>query len=490
MNIPGFYFDKQKNRYFKVTNGALTQNSTYHNNEVEREKRQLKYQQEKEQIKMTKGIANQSLKYKLIYKNHTGLNSRLGLIRLNPSLLEYQRLCHLRMKKFIHYNGQECKIWDKFKYKDDIYLIVTNQVRNFMSINVSKVLSNQSQIIPSEEVIFKFEDYSHLNEIINKLNLLPFEYLTISTFKNLTFCNCISESDLDNPQIYQNFIMLEMIEKHHDKYFKVNKCHMVYDFLHSLPNGEIKKDLNHLFGMNIINYSPEISEINYNINNLKPCKRFFITFSRFTDDYLILGTNLGIIYLIKFKLVDGDVKFFQEDIIKFKFDKIIKLDKINKIIKLHNYLIITSFKTLLVINLLTHEKFFHQLHEIIINLNCFKLINENFLKLIIISYKKIVIVQFQNEGPNNERFLITKKFDIFNNNSVNQFSLISNNNLILNQNNNELLIINLINHSTDTIDLKINKYDKFNGMIKLNEHYLLINFKNHDNSNRFNIYQI
>ncbi|KAK6198188.1 uncharacterized protein RJT21DRAFT_116225 [Scheffersomyces amazonensis] len=45
-NIPGYFFDEQRNRYFKITNGGLTSNENidkYHNNEIEQTKRSREY---------------------------------------------------------------------------------------------------------------------------------------------------------------------------------------------------------------------------------------------------------------------------------------------------------------------------------------------------------------------------------------------------------------------------------------------------------------
>lgn len=559
MNIPGYYYDEEKNRYFKITNGAVT--SSYHNGHV------AKYERQKSIMKQAKRnrayndntvnlipndlnnfldregssgrgsrangygkskngsygddmdqdndganevqeynkqdktrtpmkSKNQSFNFKLLYLKYSLNNVKLGLTRTNASIIEFERLGHMSLVNDIYHGGLECKMWDKFTIKNDSYIVITDQYRNFMILDVSKLLLHiyTSTNLKLDEFMIDFQDSLNTNvnlmELINKLNLLPFEYLAISSYKNLVFYNFISESDLDNPQIYQNFIRLTVITKVNDRLVKLDKLNHLYQFINNLPDGEIKKDLFHLLGMNVI-ANVDNDRYEYKPINLKNFKRFFITFSKFIDGFLILGTNLGIIYLIKFQYNPGDagstsgvLKFFQ-DIIKFKFDRSIKLDKISSINKIENYLFITSFKTLIVLNLHTNEKFSFNFPELIKNFSGFKILST--FKLVVISYKKIHILNFSTET---NEFETLKDLDIMNDNLINQFSIITlKNNLVINQSHNSLLVLNITNFNSKQIMLEQDN-QRINGLMRLSENYLLISLKNSDNTNSFNVYQI
>lgn len=74
MNIPGYYFDKKKNRYFKITNGSV--NHSYHNNQIQKERRHENHDK-KSPVKLFN-----SHKYKMMYKAPSFSSYRLGLVKL------------------------------------------------------------------------------------------------------------------------------------------------------------------------------------------------------------------------------------------------------------------------------------------------------------------------------------------------------------------------------------------------------------------------
>ncbi|EGV65870.1 hypothetical protein PSN45_003325 [Yamadazyma tenuis] len=491
MNIPGYYYDKAKSRYFKITNGSI--DHSYHNNKVEQEKRdeENERKQASQQNTLTKRSGNQASKYKRLYLSCSLDNIKLGLTRPNHTLIEFERFKSIKLLNWVYFSELECRMWDQLKVQGEQFVVTTNQSRNFMILNTSKVLRNlHNKEMKSDDVMHRFEDNLglnyNLNELINKLNLLPYEYLTISCHKNLVFYNFISESDLDNPQIYQNFIRLSVIDKIQRKYVKIDKSNVIYSFINNLPDGEIKKDLFHLFGMNIISIHENDDMFDYRLRHLKNFKRFFITFSQFIDNYLILGTNSGIVYLIKFQYNEDtkELQFYQ-DIIKFKFERSIKLEKINKIDKVNEYLFISSFKRLIILNLQTNSRSIYSIGELIKNFKVFKVLNV--FKIVLISYKRIENVNFSLDT---EGFEAINSFELLSSNLINQFSLVTiKNNVILNQSNDSLFIVNLNNLNFARVTLE-NMNQKINGLIRLGENVLLINFKNSDNSNYFNFYQV
>ncbi|KAG2735509.1 hypothetical protein G9P44_001723 [Scheffersomyces stipitis] len=60
--IPGYYYDGEKRRYFKIVNGAVNSSSEtkkYHNNAVEKEKRRLKYQNSRQESSLANSSSSQ-----------------------------------------------------------------------------------------------------------------------------------------------------------------------------------------------------------------------------------------------------------------------------------------------------------------------------------------------------------------------------------------------------------------------------------------------
>lgn len=501
MNIPGYYFDEHKRKYFKITNGSTA--NKYHNSSIQQQQRQRDIETHHQELE-SQINANQGIGYKLLYMDHTLENIKLGLRRLNPSLVEYEKLCNIELKCDIYCRDFEVKLWERIVINNEIYIIVTNHFERFQLLNTQTVLQHLkqgggfgSQPVPDNQlpdgIIINFHDDGIINETANGLNLLPSDYITISTHGNLVFYNLISESDLDNPQLYQNFVNIAMIIKRGDAFIKADKSFVIFKFLKNLTNGEIKKDLLHLFGMNLIELSTSTYE--YKTMTLKPRSRFFITFSKFIDNYLILGTNLGIVYLIKYTLDEQLV--FYDDIIKFKFDTTIKLDKITQIEKVDDYLFISSFKKLILVNIENSVKFSYENLELIKNFKVFKV--THLFKIVFISYKRISELVFDTRL---HQFQVMSQYDVINDNLLNLFSNITNkNNIIMKQSENSLLVVNLGNLKSNVINLAnqllkvdnmltLSEPQKINGLIRLNEQYLLINVKNRINSCQFQFYEI
>lgn len=516
MNIPGYYYDENKKKYFKITNGSV--DSQYHNNFVEQEKRQKKLQQVDNAKQMSQ---SQSIKFKLLYLSCSLNNVKLGLARTSHSLIDFERLASMQLVNWVLYRGLEAKIWGQITIDDCVFVIITSQARQIQMVNMEYILNHPEKTYQDHDIVCQFyEDASNshiLTEIITRCNLLPYDFLTISTVSDLMFCNVIFESDLDNPQLYQNLIRFgQFVRLSNGALIQNDKSEIIYRFINDLPDGEIKKDLYHLFGMNLINLTGDGYEYQGTIKNFK---RFFITTSYFKDGYLILGTNLGVIYLCPFQYGGGggggdnnddndnndndndtnnininntninntnnnDITFSQS-IIKFKFEKSFKLDKINKVEKIDDYLFIISFKKLMILNISTHEKFVYSFNEIIKNFRVFKVL-DNF-RIIIVDYKQVLVVNFSKPFKN---YQLINQYKLINDNVINQYSLISiKNTVVVNQSNLSLLVINLNNFNTKLIPLNsINQ--KVSGIQRVNDNYVMINMKNSDNTSYFNFYRV
>lgn len=494
MNIPGYYYDENKKKYFKITNGSV--DSQYHNNFVEQEKRQKKLQQVDDAKQMSQ---SQSIKFKLLYLSCSLNNVKLGLARTSHSLIDFERLASMQLVNWVLYRGLEAKIWGQITIDDCVFVIITSQARQIQMVNMEYILNHPERTYQDNDIVCLFYENasnSHiLTEIITRCNLLPYDFLTISTVSDLMFCNVIFESDLDNPQLYQNLIRFgQFVRLNNGALIQNDKSEIIYRFINDLPDGEIKKDLYHLFGMNLINLTREGYEYQGTIKNFK---RFFITTSYFKDGYLILGTNLGVIYLCPFEYDNSNSNSnsnnnnnnnnitFSQSIIKFKFEKSFKLDKINKVEKIDDYLFIISFKKLMILNISSHEKFVYSFNEIIKNFRVFKVL-DNF-RIIIVDYKQVLVVNFSKPFKN---YQLINQYKLINDNVINQYSLISiKNTVVVNQSNLSLLVINLNNFNTKLIPLNsINQ--KVSGIQRVNDNYVMINMKNSDNTSYFNFYRV
>ena len=322
MNIPGYYYDENKKKYFKITNGSV--DSQYHNNFVEQEKRHKKLQQLENANEISQ---SQSIKFKLLYLSCSLNNVKLGLARTSHALIDFERFASMKLVNWVLYRGLEAKIWGQITIDNNVFVVITSHARQIQMVRVQDIFKHPERTYQDDDIISRFyEDTAMaqtLTDIISRCNLLPYEFLTISTASDLLFCNVIFESDLDNPQIYQNLIRLgKLVRLANGALVQYDKSVIVYKFINDLPDGEIKKDLHHLFGMNLIKVCGD--QYRYEgTGGVKNFKRFFITVSYFKDNYLILGTNVGVIYLCPFQYktesdqTNQDISFSQ-NIIKFK----------------------------------------------------------------------------------------------------------------------------------------------------------------------------
>lgn len=111
--LPGFYYDEEKKKYFKITNGALLQNQAYHNNSVEANKRKRDFQKnitiQEEQSKKLKqqnlqDIAKRSKHYYMTKTINKFDNDPLNLTSRKLGLMTYNK------QQDIFNSIQSCKL--------------------------------------------------------------------------------------------------------------------------------------------------------------------------------------------------------------------------------------------------------------------------------------------------------------------------------------------------------------------------------------------
>lgn len=95
-DIPGFYYDVERKKYFKITNGSLTTQTKYHNNTVQAaQRRDDFYNQLNPETKKRK--TDQPQKYKREASSQKHQRGKSGSInqRGNSSLTQHKKLCRM-----------------------------------------------------------------------------------------------------------------------------------------------------------------------------------------------------------------------------------------------------------------------------------------------------------------------------------------------------------------------------------------------------------
>ncbi|KAG7662772.1 uncharacterized protein J8A68_003695 [[Candida] subhashii] len=98
--IPGYYYDQEKKRYFKVSNGSVSSQSQskYHNNSIQKEKRKQSFQTSNNQISSINSRSNNKKQKKKQNDNRSTITNPqiYKLLPKQKKQLAYDPSCHLK----------------------------------------------------------------------------------------------------------------------------------------------------------------------------------------------------------------------------------------------------------------------------------------------------------------------------------------------------------------------------------------------------------
>lgn len=242
-DIPGFYFDPSKKRYFKITNGGLQQNSQYHNNVIQNKKRKSENDKiiEREQKKLQLGE---------VKKDPAGLSKKIYYQKMIRGNIPIRNIDHITWdammySKFNNYRSLSnisCLRPKNFKAFESLHHVEYNDaaIVGFIRVdNVEYTLSAIERKIriratetfakglnildSSEELRACFQDYMPNTTYAYKIdNIFTYHDLSLISYEFDDWCQhvllrwVLKKDDFDNYSIIP--IQIGVLRKTHKDY--------------------------------------------------------------------------------------------------------------------------------------------------------------------------------------------------------------------------------------------------------------------------------
>lgn len=449
MEIPGYYYDETKKKYFKITNGGVS--SPYHNNIIQAKKRRIEHDIETKTlnsgIKYTKNA--RTIKEVQKWRHYASPNNlqklRLGLCKLDKLTYDFEMMRGWHYWKTLKY--EDNKIWGKFK---DKYFISTDGC--VMNISAVDELGTVSTYARCDEL--KITNY--YQQLTNEGFTIfepTIEVLVTNgkfVFKYITFI----ASDTD---MFMGFFKFERYDpKKREQDLSLN----LIEYVKSIDDRRTKGELMMILGIRLMKFDSD--DFHYADAEFKNNCR--ITSALIQDNQLILGTNRGHGYLFDFNNSGKFHKCKRFTVRKGEYliKKIIKNDR--------NTFISGSTKQLFILdsNMRTSMVITHDdgVKDFDVRANS---------DIIIVGLKSIKVYNYND--PHSQP--VTIKY--FNDNITRQISLFEENYFMVNQSHNEILVVHYSDYNTFSLNL-VNRGRSLVNFINLSSGVYILHWDSHGES--------
>ena len=456
MEIPGYYYDETKKKYFKITNGGVS--SQYHNNIIQAKKRRIEHETKTKALnsdkKSTKNIRTikEIQKWRHYASPYDLQKLKLGFCKLDKLTYDFEMMRGWHYWKNLKY--EDNKIWGKF---NDRYFISTDGC--VMNISSVDELGTISTCVRCDEL--KIMNY---HQRLTNEGFMIFEP-TIEVlvtngefvFKYITLVAC--DSDM--------FMGFFKFERYDPKKRKQDISINLIEYVKTINDRRTKGELMLILGIGLMKF--DSNDFHYVDVEFKTNCR--ITSGLIQDNQLIFGTSHGHGYLFDFS---NSGKFYNFKRFTVKkgtclIKKIIKKDRNTFISGSARQLFIldSNMQTSMVI---THNDGIKDFHVLANN------------DIIIIGLKSIKVYNYND--PHSQPIAIK----YFNDNITQQISLFEENYFMVNQSHNEILVVNYSDYNTFSLNL-VNKGKYLMNFINLSSGRYILHW-NRDGENLYEIYKI
>lgn len=421
MEIPGYYYDEAKKKYFKITNGGVS--SQYHNNVIQAKKRRIEHDIETKTlnsgIKSTK--SSRAIKEIQKWRHYTSPNNlqklRLGFCKLDKLIYDFEMMRGWHYWTTLKYEDK--KIWGKF---NDRHFISTDGC--VMNISAVDELGTVSTYARCDEL--KITNYHQ--QLTNEGFMIfepTIEVLATNgkfVFKYITFIAC--ETDM--------FMGFFKFERYDPTKRKQDLSLNLIEYVKNSKDRHIKDELMLILGIGQMKFDPDdfhYADVEFKNN----CR---ITSALIQDNQLILGTSRGHGYLFDFTNSGKFHKCKRFTVRKgtYLIEKIIKNDT--------NTFISGSTRQLFILDrnmhtsmVITHDDGVKDFH---VRTNS---------DIIIVGLKSIKVYNYKI--PHSHPVAI----EYFNGNITHQISLFEENYFMVNQSHNEILVVHYSGYNTFSLNL-------------------------------------
>ncbi|CUM65020.1 uncharacterized protein PRCAT00002639001 [Priceomyces carsonii] len=448
--IPGYYFDETRNKYFKITNGSLIGNSKYHSNKIQSKKRRINNDAVKKKSKLNTLVVNSM-----------NLKTRLDVINVKlGSALFLKDISYLRFEVLRRYQGP-------------LKNLQFGNVEVFGSINDGLLVKERDLSLKVVSLKNFLQSNMHLHLIIRDSRIEDYYqrlYRIDSQLKTPKITNCAVHSETvfrtivlkeENLASRANFIQLDSLSENG------SRTDLTINLLRSadqLLSSDAKNVLLKVFGIGIFNFSSNTYDsTSFRGTNLS------ITCSELIANCLLIASDRG--DLIRIKLEgSGEINALNYFSVREGVSIVCVKSIANKIFLATKTSIFILDDTL---RLKRKVNYNDQIQKIYV-------IDSN--NAVIVGLRKISLLQLIDSQ---QQF---KKLLYFNDNITNQYSIIFLGNLIVNESNSLILVYNLTSLQFFKFCLNLQSNERLSNIFTIEDAFIV--FQVNGTFTRFIVYRI
>lgn len=454
IDIPGFYYDEDRKKYFKITNGGVP--SQYHNNVIQAKKRRIEFEREIEDRNNSKAPTSLIGKTQKVHKEKLSRTLfdlkkvRLGFCQLDKLAYDYETTKGWHFWKSLDCNLN--KIWGKFKYD---YILGTLGYTTCI-FRMEEASGTLSASVSSEDL--KIANY--YQELLNRgFRLLEPEINVFVTNRKLSFKYVTFKVHGS-----EEFVGIVKLERQTSATIEDLTMKLV-NFVLAIHNKQVKEELMKMFGINLMSHESvdyAYTKVHFNTN-------FKITSALFHRNQLIIGSQSGNGYLFDFNSEGNIYNFRRFSLRKCSICKIIKKDDIMFVSGSKDQIFIFG-KNLKVFKVVSHNENIKDFH-----------VQEN-NNVIVVGLKSIRVYNYKDPHSKPVKILY------FNDNITNQISLFDENFFMVNQSNKVILLVHYSNYETTTLSLG-DRNRQLVDIIKLSPRIYVVHW-NDNGKNDYDLYKV
>lgn len=289
MEIPGFYYDVERKKYFKIVNGSGIINPKYHNNTVQAKKRQTHaVGQNDGQIKRKKGDWTPALKI-LEKKKHNNdvrdaLGIKLGLIKLDKPKYDFERIKCLAYERSIDLDVE--RIWGVMNGE----YIVASQGCNLITMDCKLIERSNNLTLHFETTVVNY----YVMMLNNSLQVLLPKIRHLAMNDGFVFSYIIMEHIDSNW-----FHAIAKFRKVKDR-DSADLSWRLSEYISNISDTVTKDRLVKLFGLDLITIDNENIQYTTVRGPSNDNRKDMVTSCSIERYNLCVGTLLGSLYIFEF----------------------------------------------------------------------------------------------------------------------------------------------------------------------------------------------
>lgn len=463
MEIPGFYYDQEKRRYFKVTNGGSSH--SYHNSVLQAKRRRLEHEKKIDK-NSSGGIRNSKRRLLRRFISRRNRNDvlgyaemRLGLVQLNESLYWFHKYKNIKYACAIDLDCDHLVGIVGARY----LLVAQKNSLRMRLVSIGNIVNGSCT--PSSA----YNEDIRVFQLIQELRLrgsnftIPRMKILAASSSYLFFSISLYSSHVEE----ETPVSLFKLKKWDSDGNLIDLTSSLLFFIHKLQDEKLKSELISLLKLQyvVLDWNTFTYQYTYSETRYKTC----ISCAHIDKDILFLGTDFGAGYKFVLDQSDGSIRsckrFFTFP--KYQIRKIVTYDDDVFVSGSDRRLVILG-DSLKKINVLKHSE---------------KITDFGFCgaqRVVVSSLLSVKIYNYKSQSAD------PIGINYFNDNTAYRICMFDPNVFFISQSSDELLLVNCHNYDSEKVRLRFAGGHLIN-YCKLTDNHLIFQW---DSSQPFHLYSL